>query len=68
MQILAFSLVPVVLGEIHGFILVIGWFSPVFAGLDRSRSIARSTALGAGPALADAGPNARPERGAQYKT
>jgi len=46
MQILTFSLVPVVLVEIHGFKLVVGCFSPVFAGLDRSRSIARSTALG----------------------
>jgi len=46
MQILTFSLVPVVLAEIHGFKLVIGCFSPVSADLNRIRSIARSTALG----------------------
>jgi len=39
-------LLTVVLAEIHGFKLVIDWFSPVFAGLDRSRSIARALALG----------------------
>jgi len=41
-----FLLVIVVLAEIRGFKLFMGWFSPVFAGLDRSRSIVRSTALG----------------------
>jgi len=41
-----FLLVTVVLVKIHGLELVIGLFSPVFAGLYRSRSIARSTALG----------------------
>jgi len=46
MQILTFSLVPVVLAANHGFKWVIGCFSLVFAGLDRSRSIVRSTALG----------------------
>jgi len=35
-----------VLTEIHGFKCVIGCFSLVFAGLCRSRSIVRSTALG----------------------
>jgi len=34
------------LTEIHGCKWVIGSFSPVFAGLDRSRYIVRSTALG----------------------
>ena len=34
------------LAGIHCFELVIGWFPPMFAGLDRSRSIVRSTALG----------------------
>jgi len=33
MQILTFSLISVVLGEIRGFKLVISWFSPVFPGL-----------------------------------
>jgi len=46
LQILTFSLVPVVLAEIHGFKWVIGCFWLVFAGLDRSSSIVRSTALG----------------------
>ena len=46
MQYLTFLLVFVVLAEVYGFKLVIGWFPPVFSGLDRSRSIARSTALG----------------------
>jgi len=45
MQILTFSLVPVVLADIQGFKFVIGLFPPVFSGLDRSRSIARLTAL-----------------------
>jgi len=36
----------VLLAEIRGFELVTDWFSPVLADLDRSRSIARSTALG----------------------
>jgi len=45
MQILTSSPVPVVLAETHSFKLVVGWFPPVFAGLDKSRSIARSTAL-----------------------
>jgi len=35
-----------VLAEIHGFKWVIGCFSLVFAGLYKSRSIVRSTALG----------------------
>jgi len=34
------------LAEIHGFKWVIGCFWLVFAGLDRRRSIVRSTALG----------------------
>jgi len=46
MQILTFSLVPVVLSEIHGLKWVIGCLWLVFSGLDRSRSIVRSTALG----------------------
>jgi len=46
MQILIFSLVSVVLAEIHCFKWVICCFWLVFAGLDRSRSIVRSTALG----------------------
>jgi len=46
MQILTFSLVSVVLAEIHGFKWVIGCFWLAFAGLDRSRSIVRSAALG----------------------
>jgi len=45
-QVLSFSLLLVMLIEVHGFEYVIGWFLLVFAGLDRSRSIARSTALG----------------------
>jgi len=39
-------MVTMVLAKINGFKLVIGWLSPVFAGLDRSRSIARSTEMG----------------------
>jgi len=46
MQILAVSLVAVVLDEIRGFNLIVGCFTPVFADLDRSRPIARATALG----------------------
>jgi len=34
------------LAEIHGYKWVIGCFSFIFAGLYRSRSIVRSTALG----------------------
>jgi len=45
MQILTFSLVPVVLSEIHGLKWIMGCLWLVFAGLDRSRSIARSAAL-----------------------
>jgi len=45
-QILITVLVNVVSVDMHGFNVVMGWFSPVFAGPDRSRSIARSTALG----------------------
>jgi len=51
MQNLTFSLVSVVLAEIRGFKWVIGCFSLVFAGLDRSRSIVRSTALGVAQSL-----------------
>jgi len=46
MQSLTFALVSVVLAEIHDFKWVKGCSWPVFAGLDRSRSIVRSTALG----------------------
>jgi len=46
MHILTFSLVSVRLSEIYGFKWVIGCFSLVFAGLERSISIVRSTALG----------------------
>jgi len=46
MHIVTFLLVTVVLAEVLGFKLVIDRFSPVFAGLDRSRFITRSTALG----------------------
>jgi len=45
MQILTFSRVFVVLAEIHGLEWVIGCFWRVFAGLDSSRFIVRSTAL-----------------------
>jgi len=45
-QILTFLLVIVVLDEIRGFKLIIGCFSTLLAGLDRSRSIAGVTALG----------------------
>jgi len=46
MQILTFSMVFVELAEIHGLKWVTGCFSFVFVGLDRSRSIVRTTALG----------------------
>jgi len=45
-QILTVLLVITVLAEIRGLKLVIGWFSPMFAGLDWSISITKSTALG----------------------
>jgi len=45
MEILTFLLVHVGLAEINRSKLVVGCFSLVFAGLDRSRSIVRSTAL-----------------------
>ena len=45
-QIFYFSAGDCGAGGNSWFESVIGWFSPVFAGLDRSRSIVRSTALG----------------------